>query len=522
MCHTSTNWLNPTFNHSTTSFPLIGIHLTTTCSKCHVTSLAGTKSDCNACHAAEYTASQNPNHVAAGLPVLCESCHTPTGWKPSSFNHATTGFVLNGAHTSIAQCSDCHKGSVLTTQPACISCHQVQYDNAKDHKTRLYPTDCKMCHSENNWLNASFNHSTTTFPLTGAHATTLCENCHITGFTGTPTDCNFCHSSKYTSAQIPGHVSAGLPVQCSACHNTTAWKPSSFNHSTTGFVLSGGHSVIVQCSDCHKGSVLTTQPECISCHQVQYDGAKDHKTQMYPTDCKMCHTFNNWLNASFNHSTTAFPLTGVHATTLCSKCHSTGYTNTPTACVSCHQANYSATTNPNHTSIGISVNCGDCHTTNAGWMPATFAIHGNYWVLAGAHSVIATNCALCHKGNYITTPNTCEGCHITKYNATTNPKHSTAQFPTDCEVCHTVVAWKPSTYNHDAQYFPIYSGKHKEAWGQQCSICHTNAANYSVFNCLSCHNNPSELANYDKHKARADYQYTSLACYTCHPRGTKN
>jgi hypothetical protein len=155
-------------------------------------------------------------------------------------------------------------------------------------------------------------------------------------------------------------------------------------------------------------------------------------------------------------------------------------------------------------------------------MPATFAIHGNYWVLAGAHSVIATNCALCHKGNYITTPNTCEGCHITKYNATTNPKHSTAQFPTDCEVCHTVVAWKPSTYNHDAQYFPIYSGKHKEAWGQQCSICHTNAANYSVFNCLSCHNNPSELANYDKHKARADYQYTSLACYTCHPRGTKN
>jgi hypothetical protein len=262
---------------------------------------------------------------------------------------------------------------------------------------------------------------------------------------------------------------------------------------------------------------LNAKTDCIACHQVQYDGAKDHKTQAYPQDCKMCHNANNWLNASFNHATTSFPLTGVHTTTLCARCHTTGYSNTPTTCVACHQVKYNATTNPNHKTLALAVTCGDCHTTNAGWVPATFAIHNTYFVLSGAHSAIGTNCALCHKGNYNTTPATCYGCHAAKYNATTNPNHVAAKFPTECAACHTSTAWTPSTFNHDSQYFRINSGKHQGEWNL-CTECHTTATNYAVFNCLLCHEHSNKTDLDSKHKGESGYSYTSAACLSCHPR----
>ena len=518
LCHNINNWDNASFNHSLTNFPLTGAHTTTLCAKCHVSGYTGTKSDCNSCHTASFVSSQNPNHIAAGIPRLCETCHNTTAWKPSTFNHTATGFALTGGHALVPQCSQCHKGTLLNANTECIACHQVQYDTAKDHKSQSYPQDCKMCHNSNNWLNASFNHSQTSFPLTGVHATTLCAKCHVNGYAGTKTDCNACHAAAYLASQSPNHVSAGIPVLCETCHTATAWKPSSFNHTTTGFPLTGGHAVIPQCAQCHKGTVLNTKTDCIACHQVQYDTAKDHKAQSYPQDCKMCHNPNNWLNASFNHSQTSFPLTGVHSTTLCSKCHASGYNNTPTACVSCHQTNYNSAVNPNHKSLGLSTNCGDCHTTNAGWEPATFAVHSTYYVLSGAHSAVAPNCALCHKGNYTTTPNTCYGCHSAQYIATTNPNHATAQFPKECESCHTVAAWKPSTFSHDNQYFPIYSGKHKGKW-TLCSECHTTATNWLLFSCIDCHeHNKTSMDN--EHKGKKDYLYNSVACYTCHPRGS--
>ena len=516
MCHNADNWLNAAFNHALTAFPLTGSHTTVQCATCHKNGFGAIPADCNSCHAAKFAAAAAPNHVAAGIPVLCETCHNTTAWKPGTFSHTTTGFALTGGHLRVAQCSSCHKGSVLTARPECISCHQAQYDNARDHKAKSYPTDCKMCHNSDNWLNASFNHALTPFPLTGAHTTVQCATCHKNGYGAIPYDCNSCHAAKFAAAAIPNHVAAGIPVLCETCHNTTAWKPGTFNHTTTGFALTGGHLRVVQCSDCHKGTVLTARPECISCHQAQYDNAKDHKAQSYPTDCKMCHSSDNWLNASFNHSTTVFPLTGAHTTVLCASCHKNGYANTPTACVSCHQEHYNAAVNPNHKSLGLAVTCGDCHTTSPNWQPATFPVHANYYPLTGAHGAIATNCALCHKGNYSTTPNTCFGCHAAKYNATTNPNHATAQFPTNCEACHTVTAWTPSTFNHDTQYFKIYTGKHRGQW-TLCSECHTTPTNFSVYNCLNCHEH-NKASMDSKHQGRAGYSYTSAACFSCHSR----
>ncbi|MCX6226783.1 MAG: hypothetical protein NTV01_18890, partial [Bacteroidia bacterium] len=291
------------FNHAKTNFPLTGSHKTTDCSRCHANGFAGTATDCNSCHKAKFDQAQEPVHSTAGIPTQCEPCHNTTAWKPSTFNHTTTGFELIGGHSKVIQCSDCHKGTVVDTKADCISCHQVQYNGAKDHKTQAYPVNCKLCHNSDNWNNANFNHALTGFPLTGAHTTALCAKCHTNGYAGTPTDCSSCHTTNFTASQNPNHVAAGIPKLCETCHNTTAWKPSNFNHTTTGFALTGGHAVIAQCSQCHKGTVLNTRMDCISCHQVQYDGAKDHKDQAYPLDCKMCHNANNWLNASFNHST---------------------------------------------------------------------------------------------------------------------------------------------------------------------------------------------------------------------------
>ena len=138
--------------------------------------------------------------------------------------------------------------------------------------------------------------------------------------------------------------------------------------------------------------------------------------------------------------------------------------------------------------------------------------------MIGAHSDISDNCSDCHNGNYSSTPNLCYDCHANEYNNSTNPSHISAQFPTDCEECHTQNSWVPSTFDHDSQYFPINSGKHREAW-DACSDCHTNSTNYGVYSCIDCHeHNQTDMDN--DHSAVPDYRYQSAACFDCHPNGT--
>ena len=501
-CHgvKSTSWEGANFEHG--FFPLTEGHRIS-CIECHKGgSFQKISTECVSCHQKDFTAAQTPNHTAAGIAVDCKTCHTTTAWQPSSFKHVTTGFELTGGHATVAQCSQCHLGNTTTAKPECVSCHQVQYNNAKGHVASKFPTDCKLCHNSINWLQTSFDHNTSNFPLTGAHTTVACATCHANGYVGTLTDCKSCHQANYTAAQTPNHTAAGIAVDCKTCHTTTAWQPSSFKHVTTGFELTGGHATVAQCSQCHLGNTTTAKPECVSCHQVQYNNAKGHVASKFPTDCKLCHNSINWLQTSFDHNTSNFPLTGAHTTVACATCHANGYVGTSTDCKSCHQADYNGATNPNHKTLALPITCADCHTTNLGWQPATFGIHSNYYALTGAHAIIANNCATCHKGTYANTPNTCYGCHATDYNKTTNPSHLAAQFPTDCATCHTNKAWVPSTFNH-TQYFPISSGKHQF----NCIQCHTTPNNYSAFNCISCHSNA-----HNQNQGNA-------GCYKCHPAG---
>ncbi len=440
ICHTQNNWIESSFNHTLTKFPLTGAHTTVLCTLCHLNGYVGTTTVCSNCHLQAYTSSQLPAHVTAGIPKECATCHTTVSWKPSVFNHLTTGYELKGSHKNIVQCSQCHLGNTKSAPQTCIGCHQVQYDGAPGHKQNNYGTDCTKCHSQDNWLAASFDHSTTIFPLTGAHTTVLCSVCHVNGYPGTPTACKSCHLPLYTSSQLPGHVAAGISTDCVTCHTTTAWKPSSFNHSSTGYVLLGAHLTIAQCSSCHKGNTTTAPQTCVGCHQVQFDTALNHKAQGYPTTCTTCHTQNNWLENIFNHATTSFPLTGAHTTVLCAKCHTTVFKGTPTACFSCHATIYNATTNPNHASAKFPTNCESCHSTS-NWTSSSYNHDTQFFPInSGKHKGAWTLCTECHNIATNYTVYSCILCHTHSNKTSVDSAHKSVKnysyTSTACFNCH--------------------------------------------------------------------------------------
>jgi hypothetical protein len=523
ICHSQSAWIPSDFDHNLTDFPLTGEHLNVDCASCHTAGYTGTPTECAACHTPDYNQSSNPNHVALGLPTDCASCHTTDPeWNPATFDIHNNYYVLEGAHALIAtECILCHNGDYNNTPNTCVGCHLSDFNGTTDpnHAAEGYPTECTICHNQTAWTPSDFDHNQTDFPLTGAHLSVDCASCHTAGYTGTPTDCAACHTTDYNQTSNPNHVALGLSTNCASCHTTNPdWNPAEFDVHNDYYLLEGAHALIaMECVLCHNGDYNNTPNTCVGCHLTDYNSTTDpnHSAEGYPTDCTICHGQSAWVPATFDHNLTDFPLTRAHLSVDCASCHSAGYTGTPTDCAACHTSDYNQSTNPNHSSLGLSTDCVSCHTTDPDWNPASFAIHNDFYVLQGAHAAIAMECVLCHNGDYNNTPNTCVGCHLADYNATNDPDHESAQFPTDCILCHTQNVWVPSTFDHDDLYFPIYSGKHDDEWNQ-CSDCHFNSSNYSLFTCLTCHA-PGETE--DEHDEVGGYVYESNACFQCHPDG---
>jgi hypothetical protein len=526
-CHTANpGWTPSIFDHNK-YFSLTGGHaiIAKDCNKCHTGSnYKNPPTDCNSCHNTAYKNAISPNHVSLGISTNCSSCHTTSpGWKPSTFNH-NSFFPLTGAHATIgSNCVQCHTSGVSNTPNDCNACHNSAYKNAQNpnHGVLGISTDCASCHTTNpGWRPSTFNHNNY-YVLTGAHAAVAnnCTQCHAKGVGNTSTDCNSCHNGAFQSAKNPNHASSGFSTDCESCHSTNpGWRPSTFNHNNI-YPLTGAHaSVATNCTMCHAGGRFKNTPtDCNSCHNGAYQGAKNpnHAASGFSTDCASCHTTNpGWRPSTFNHNN-FYPLTGAHANVAssCTSCHANGnYNNTPTDCNSCHSSAFNGASNPNHVSSGFSRDCASCHTTNPGWRPSTFN-HNNYYPIVGAHTRLS--CTQCHTGgSYNGTSNQCVGCHQNNYNGA-SPNHKSSGFSTNCIECHSQNAWKPATFNHDAQYFPIYSGEHKGEWNS-CTDCHTSAGNYSVFSCFKCH---SQSKMDKEHKGKSGYSYNSSACLSCHPKG---
>jgi len=279
-CHSSfmEDWRAPGFRHPD-RFPLTGAHAGLSCEQCHAGGYTGASADCYSCHRADYQAARDPNHVAGRLPTTCQVCHSTSSWQPASFDHALTGFPLEGAHRAVA-CEQCHSSGYQGTPADCVSCHRADYDAARDpnHRSAGFPTTCQTCHTMTAWRPASFDHSRTRFPLTGAHASEPCSSCHQSGYTGTPTQCYACHADDYRATRDPNHAAAGFPTTCESCHNTRSWDDANFDHDGLYFpIYSGAHrGRWTSCSNCHVSPSNYRQFECILCHEHNRQDTDDH------------------------------------------------------------------------------------------------------------------------------------------------------------------------------------------------------------------------------------------------------
>jgi hypothetical protein len=528
-CHNTVSFLTAIFDHSTTGFPLQNSHQMApagkinACTDCHISNnynLApmadngNWPTDCqNAiCHMSTnygggWQGTNNPSHSAApgAYPVAaCSTCHNTVSFLTSTFDHSTTGFPLTNSHQlapagKINACTDCHVNNNYNLAPMADNGNwPTDCQNAICHMTTNYgggwsgtnnpphasagPTfaaaNCSTCHNTVSFLTATFDHTTTGFPLTNSHQTApagkinACTDCHINNNYNLapmadngnwPTDCQnaICHMSTnygggWSGTNNPAHSTAGAPfaaANCSTCHNTISFLTAVFDHSTTGFPLTGSHQLapagkVNLCTDCHTANNYAKgfpSVDCISCHQAAWNttatlggNVPNHIAAGFPSataQCTMCHDTVLWTDGKFDHSTTGFPLQGPHM--IPPRTAVTG-------------------------AIGPMVNaCTDCH------------IGGNY------------------TANYLSPGDCYTPCHQTYYtNAQTYgptvPNHVAANYPTTCTTCHTTyvtTAWLGAVFNHTYFRIPHH--------GSVCTDCHINATNYKLESCENCHTTPT-------------------------------
>ncbi len=309
-CHTLNGFKPARFGleeHAATRFPLLEKHAGVACAKCHlpkgVATLFKVKfGACVDCHADVHKAQfAGPPHQNQ-----CERCHTLKGFRPSTFTlarHDQTKFALSGAHRAVA-CADCHRvderiktaaGPVGPAGPvpyhfadaSCAACHADPHRGQfrarmEQVKTAGRTSGCEACHTTESWQNVSgFDHSTTAFPLLGAHRAAQCSACHQLpagetsrknlNYKSASKDCAGCHSDIHAGQ----FAKDGRNPACGTCHNSFRWKPSMFDHNQTRFSLQGAHQK-VRCAECHKLTrdvggkpVLFYRPtpvECVACH----------------------------------------------------------------------------------------------------------------------------------------------------------------------------------------------------------------------------------------------------------------
>jgi hypothetical protein len=287
-CHTTSAWKPATFSHTNTAFALTGAHTSLACTQCHVNGNYQLQfTDCYACHSTNYAQPTNPNHVLGNFSHTCNSCHTTTVWTPSTFSHSTTAFQLVGAHQAVA-CNLCHVNNVYKGLPhaSCWDCHSGTFNATTNpnHVAGGFGHDCTTCHSQTAWQPATFNHASTKFPLTGAHTTIACSQCHTNGnYTLSYLNCYQCHSSDYNGVSNPNHVSQLFPKDCTGCHSTSVWTPNTMNHDAAYFrIYSGKHSGRwTQCSQCHNAPGNFGAFSCTaSCHQTAHNQGQN---------CYSCH-----------------------------------------------------------------------------------------------------------------------------------------------------------------------------------------------------------------------------------------
>lgn len=279
-CHDEKDWSKAQFDHAhETEFALKGSHAKLNCKQCHrgeqLEQVAGTA--CIDCH-------QNDDTHLAQRGEQCGDCHSENTWSESTFNHSrATDFPLKGKHRELA-CESCHRRSTATDTPSneCIDCHRSQ-----DIHEGNQGENCARCHSDSSWVGkVAFEHDLTDFPLSGLHALTSCEECHVSKpYRGIANQCLDCHEADDIHE-------LSLGKSCETCHTSNGWSLWVFDHNEqTDFTLDGKHADL-SCSGCHREPVkrkVNQNSLCVSCHRD--DDIHDGEFGRY---CESCHNTQNF------------------------------------------------------------------------------------------------------------------------------------------------------------------------------------------------------------------------------------
>lgn len=479
--------VEPTFDHHVTGFDLAGAHKRAACAACHPQRGATTKwadlpRDCAGCHRKDDT------HRGA-LGDRCQACHGDESWKSVRHGRGEHKVPLDGAHAGL-DCARCHGGgSHLAATPSCGDCHKQPHGGTK--------APCASCHVPESWKKSTFTHDFCTCFLPGKHQTAPCLGCHPAfRFNPTPMDCAGCHQKDLK------HEPLGA---CARCHSALSFSAKVFDHNKPAvrFPLKDRHFE-VGCENCHtkKGVFRGAPKSCEGCHKQPAHG------DFGP--CGRCHTEKGFLESTFSHQSTRFPLDGVHAEVGCRECHDklekSPFQPGPNACVGCHQS-------PHREQFGLRGlpglrdsgplgggrairladagkglhvvsprrGCLDCHSFRA-WKPSTVDVarHGELgFELRGAHAKVA--CGRCHEaGQYAGTPKDCASCHLDRHGG---------RFGADCTRCHNESGWRDHPpLDHAAETGFALAGAHARA---TCAGCHgpsgADLRGRSPVGCATCH-----------------------------------
>lgn len=439
------------------------------------------------------------------------------------------------SHADIeAACDSCHDlSNELPQASLCIACHVDvgdDVDGGAGFHGRLSPDDpmeCTDCHTEHEGRDAdivgleesTFDHTQTDFELHGAHEGLACAVCHAPDepHRAAPEQCVGCHRDDDAHEGQLGDA-------CVHCHIVTEWSDALFNHSRSGFPLTGAH-VDTPCQACHVEDLYTPiADDCLSCHR----GDDVHRGQN-GTRCDSCHITSDWTRVTFDHAAIAgFALAGGHRGLTCNDCHSAGNFKDlgGSSCASCHA--------DDDVHDGRNGNdCGACHV-DSGWSTVNFD-HARDTGIALPDGHGDLSCTACHAGKiHEPIPGNCGGCHV-------DDDVHRGQLGATCESCHQPSNWTAQVlFEHDLTSFPLL-GAHATV---SCEACHASQAFHDAGDrcvdchaaddahggalgkdCSACHNPTDWTAWRFDHDVQTSFaltgRHSDLACSACHGRSVR-
>ena len=464
------------------------------CTECHVLGEKVSNEKCLACHKELKSRVDQGKGYHSSADVKgkdCIKCHSDhhgrnfemIRFDTKSFDHALTGYALEGAHAK-KECSDCHQKkfiekaeikkkerTYLGLATTCLSCHD-------DYHQETLSKDCASCHDFAAFKPApKFNHDQCDYPLIGKHKEVDCAKCHklitLNGkefreFADVPHDnCTSCHKDVHNNR---------FGQNCIECHSEVSFhvikEMTAFDHSKTGYLLEGKHR-FVECKSCHKTSYTDPMKHdrCTDCHS-DYHLGQFVKPQGTP-DCAECHTVSGFQGSLFTlekHNEGSFPLNGAHQATPCFVCHKKqerwSFRNIGMRCIDCHEDIHEPYLDKKYYPEAT---CESCHGESR-WNDIRFDHSRTKFTLEGAHA--RQGCRACHfkKGEGTTSiqqfsglGDRCTNCHKDIHYGQFEKEGAT-----DCTLCHAFEKWSADKFDHDKARFKL-DGAHKKV---ACKECH--------------------------------------------------